>query len=84
VYSIDTMKRIHQTKPLKRIAVGTPFEDLITELLKSTNRGNLSYKWDYTDMTRYALAELWRSRKKKPLPRECEELLPRFYADLDL
>lgn len=79
---MDTMQKIHIKPPKKRIEVGTAFEDLIVELLKATNKGNLSRAWNGTDMTRYALAELWK-RTGKPLPRACAELLPRFDADLD-
>jgi len=77
------MKLIHK-KISPRIEIGEPFERLIIqELLKSTNTGNLSNDWNSTGMTRYALAELWK-RTGKPLPRECEIMLPRYYADLDL
>jgi hypothetical protein len=76
------MKKIHKD-PSPRIQIGAPFQELIHELLKGTNTDNLSEDWNSTDMTRYALAELWK-RTGKPLPRECEALLPRFYADLDL
>jgi lipopolysaccharide biosynthesis glycosyltransferase len=80
---IYMMKKIHK-KSSPRIEIGEPFQRLvIDELLKSTNTNNLSSDWNSTDMTRYALAELFK-RTGKPLPRECQELLPRFYADLNL
>ena len=80
---MDTMKKIHE-KPSPRIQIGEPFERLIIrELLKKANTDNLSHDWNPTDMTRYALSELWK-RTGKQLPRECVKLLPHFYADLDL
>lgn len=75
------MRRIHETKSA-RIEIGKPFEDLLDQLLEATNKNNLSYNWNLTDMTRYAVAELWK-RTGKPLPLEAAKILKRYDADLD-
>lgn len=62
------MKKMHK-KTSPRIQIGAPFASLLDELLKNTNTGNLSNDWNTTDMTRYALAQLWK-KTGKPLPRE--------------
>ena len=66
-----------------RIEIGNPFAELLDNLLGSTNTNNLSNDWNRTDMTRYAIAELYK-RTGKQLPKECVSLLPRFYSDLDV
>jgi hypothetical protein len=75
------MKRIHNQKSA-RIEIGKPFEEVLHELLKSTNTNNLSNNWNITDMTRYAVAELWK-RTGKPLPLDAAKLLKKYYTDLD-
>lgn len=81
MYNVS-MHKIHKEKS-PRIQIGAPIAALLDELLKSTNTANLSRDWNQTDMTRYAIAELWK-RTGKELPRDCAALLPPFYADLDL
>lgn len=77
-----TMKLIHKKKS-PRVEIGEPFNQLIAELLTSTNTDNLSPNWNHTDMVRYAIAQLWK-KTGKPLPRAAECMLPHFYKDLDL
>lgn len=77
---MDIMKR--STQPT-RYKLGNAYDHMLAELLKATNTDNLSPDWTPHDMARYAIAELWK-RTGKPLPREAEVLLPRFYKDLDV
>lgn len=74
-------RKIH-TEPCKRYELGKPVDDLVAEMLKSTNTGNLSSNWNHTDMVRYAIAELWK-KTGKPLPKGVKTLLKPFYKDLD-
>jgi hypothetical protein len=70
-------------KQSPRIEIGDPFAKLLDELLVPANTGNLSDDWNRTDLTRYAIAELYK-RTGRPLPKNCLSLLPRFYMDLDV
>jgi hypothetical protein len=58
-----------------RIEIGTSFSAMVNELLKETNKENRDNPWNPTDLTRFAIAELWERYTKKPLPREAEKLL---------
>lgn len=75
------MKKIHkETSP--RLQIGAPFVRALLKLLASTNNGNLSNNWNITDMTRYAISELYK-RTGEELPVDAKAMLKRFDADLD-
>lgn len=77
------MRQTHTSPPKKRIEIGAPFEGAINEILMpKTNTGNLSHNWSVTDWVRYAIAQ--QLIKAGNLPDDCREMLPRFYADLDI
>lgn len=75
------MKQLHPQPPTKRIAIGKPFEDAITDILMpKTNSGNLSATWDMTDWVRWCIAE--QLKRAGNLPPACRAMLPRYDADL--
>lgn len=77
------MNKIHIKQPRKRIEIGEPFETAIIEILMpKTNTGNLSSDWTMTDWVRYSVAE--QLKRAGNVPVECKNMLPVFYADLDL
>lgn len=83
VYIVGYTKKNHFEKHKKRTVLGVPFERAIeTILMPKTNSGNLSAAWDYTDWTRFCIAE--QLRRAGELPDDCRAMLPKFYADLDL
>jgi hypothetical protein len=77
------MKKIHETPPQKRIAIGVPFEKAISEyLLPKTNTGNILN--NYTDWVRYSLAQQIAKRNGGKVPKDCIDMLPELIPDLDL